>query len=119
MKPQEIVNKWINCYNEGDADALAAFYHENAVNDRVADAALEGRKKITERYKQEFASIRMQVKICNLHEAEPWVITEWEDQLGFRGCIFFHIENDKIIHQKSYWDSLSYQQKYNLPSSIH
>ena len=119
MKPKEIAKEWLECYNRGDADALSGFYHKDAVNDRVADTRLTGRDAIVEMYRQEFLATRMEVGLERLHEAGQWIILEWVDQYGFRGCVFFLIEDQRITHQKSYWDNLTYRQKYDLPSSIH
>lgn len=119
MSIKDIAMEWLRCYNQGDAKALSGFYHENAVNDRVADVALKGRDAIEQRYTDEFAVLRMQVSPEKVYEADPWIIVEWKDQLGFRGCLFFQFEDEKIIHQRSYWDTLTYQQKYNTTASIH
>ena len=119
MTANEIATAWLQTYNEGNAQALAQFYHPEAVHDRVADITLEGSAAIRKKYEEEFATARLQCRIENIHEADPWIILEWQDSMGFRGCVFFKIENQQIVHQKSYWDSLSYMKHYNLPSSIH
>jgi len=28
MSPRELIERWVELFNAGDADALAAFYHE-------------------------------------------------------------------------------------------
>ncbi len=47
--------------------------------------------------------------------ASEWVILEWKDPLGLRGCGFFQIKDDKIIFQRGYWDKLSFLKQHNLP----
>lgn len=119
MNPKEIAREWLQHYNSGDAGALAGFYHREAVNDRVASHSVQGVEAIKALYEEEFNTTRMECEIEHLHEDGPWVILEWKDALGFRGCVFFKIEDQKIVHQRSYWDTLGYMQHYNLPSSIH
>lgn len=119
MKAKAIITQWITTYNSGNADALAAFYHEEAINDRVAGPSVRGRAAIKALYEEEFATARMHCEVAHLHEDLPWVILEWKDAFGVRGCVFFQITENKIAHQRSYWDSLSYAKSYNLPTSIH
>lgn len=119
MKARELITSWIAAYNEGNAETLATFYHEEAVNDRISSHTVKGRKAIEQLYEEEFTTARMHCEIEHLHEDTPWVILEWKDTFGLRGCVFFHITDGKIRHQRSYWDTLSYARSYNLPSSIH
>ena len=46
---------------------------------------------------------------------KEWVILEWKDPLGLRGCGFFQIIDEKIKFQKGYWDKLSFLKLHNLP----
>jgi ketosteroid isomerase-like protein len=32
MRSRELVRDWVEAFNRGDAEAIAAFYHEDAVN---------------------------------------------------------------------------------------
>jgi SnoaL-like polyketide cyclase len=32
-----------------------------------------------------------------------------------RGCGFFHVQNDKIVFQRGYWDKLSFLKQHGLP----
>jgi ketosteroid isomerase-like protein len=43
MSPKELVERWVELFNAGDADALAALYHEDAVNHQVPESPVEGR----------------------------------------------------------------------------
>ncbi len=36
MKPKELVIKWVDAFNKGDANLIAEFYDVNAVNHQVA-----------------------------------------------------------------------------------
>lgn len=119
MTAKELITAWISAYNTGNAPELAEFYHEDAVNDRVSSHTVKGKQSIRKLYEEEFATARMQCEIEHLHFDTPWVILEWKDSFGLRGCVFFKIADNKIIHQRSYWDTLSYAKSYDLPSSIH
>ncbi|MFA9441544.1 nuclear transport factor 2 family protein [Uliginosibacterium sp. sgz301328] len=43
MAPRELVELWASAFNRADADGLAAFYAEDAVNHQVAEAPVRGR----------------------------------------------------------------------------
>jgi ketosteroid isomerase-like protein len=48
MTPTEIVGRWLELFNAGDADALAALYHDDAVNTESSRArSRAGRRSAT------------------------------------------------------------------------
>lgn len=115
MKPKELVKKWVEIFNTGDADLLAALYHENAINHQVANEPVIGRTAIHEMFKREFGSANMVCLVEQLFENGEWAILEWKDPLGLRGCGFFHVVNGKIKLQRGYWDKLSFLKQHDLP----
>lgn len=115
MKPKELILKWVEAFNEADADKIAEFYHEDAINHQVASKPVKGKKAIQEMFKNEFATAKMVCIIENIFEDGNWAIIEWIDPLGLRGCGFFQIIDDKIAFQRGYWDSLSFLRQHNLP----
>jgi ketosteroid isomerase-like protein len=115
MKPKELVKKWVEIFNRGDAGRIAELYHEDAVNHQVANEPIGGRKAIKEMFANEFASAEMTCIIENLFEDGEWAILEWSDPLGLRGCGFFHIIDGKIKLQRGYWDKLSFLRQHHLP----
>ena len=42
MTPRQLVTVWVEAFNRADADALAEFYTEDAVNHQVAEAPVHG-----------------------------------------------------------------------------
>ena len=42
MSPVDVVRKWVEAFNAGDADALAAMYAPDAVNHQVTQDPVEG-----------------------------------------------------------------------------
>jgi ketosteroid isomerase-like protein len=115
MKPKELVKAWIDAFNRADADELAAFYAENAVNHQVAEQPVEGRAAIRAMFAREFAAAEMVCIQENILEDGDWAILEWRDPKGLRGCGFFHVRNGKIQLQRGYWDKLSFLRLHNLP----
>ncbi len=115
MRPRELVRAWVEAFNRADADALAAFYAEDAVNHQVAEAPVKGREAIREMFASGFASATMVCLVENLFEDGEWAILEWRDPLGLRGCGFFHVVNDRIVFQRGYWDKLSFLRSRGLP----
>lgn len=115
MKPKEILLQWINAFNNSDPETISALYDDNAVNHQVADDPVIGRTAIKQMFENEFSQAEMICIIENIFEDGEWVILEWKDPLGLRGCGFFHIINDKIVFQRGYWDKLSFLKQHNLP----
>lgn len=102
-------------FNRGDADALAAFYSEDAVNHQVAEAPVEGREAIRALFRSAFATTEMVRLVENIFEDGEWAILERRDPKGFRGCGFFHVVGSKIAFQRGYWDKLSFLRPHKLP----
>ena len=42
MKPKEVLEKWIDCFNKADAYHIAELYATNAVNHQVANEPIIG-----------------------------------------------------------------------------
>lgn len=115
MRPKELIIKWVEAFNAGDAATIAAMYHEDAVNHQVANEPVSGTTAIGKMFEEEFAAADMTCIIENIFEDGEWGILEWKDPLGLRGCGFFHIRQSKIIFQRGYWDKLSFLRQHKLP----
>lgn len=115
MTPKQLIAQWVETFNRGDADALAAFYADDAVNHQVANDPVVGRPAIHAMFAREFAAAKMVCLIENLFEDGEWAILEWRDPLGLRGCGFFHVRDGRIIFQRGYWDKLSFLRMHGLP----
>jgi limonene-1,2-epoxide hydrolase len=110
-----IIQNWVSLFNKGDSDAIAQLYHKDAINHQVANETVVGQAAIQKMFENEFAQANMTCIIENLFEDKDWVILEWKDPLGLRGCGFFQIVNDKIKFQRGYWDKLSFLKMHGLP----
>ena len=115
LTPKQIVQKWVEAFNNGNVDALSELYHIDAVNHQVANAPVEGREAIRQMFEHEFSQANMVCIVENLFEDQEWAILEWKDPLGLRGCGFFHVQEGKIVFQRGYWDKLSFLKLHNLP----
>jgi limonene-1,2-epoxide hydrolase len=118
MRPRELVLAFVEAFNRGDPDEMAALYTESAVNHQVALEPVEGRAAIREMFAREFDQAKMVCVVENIFEDGQWAILEWKDPLGLRGCGFFRIEEDKIAFQRGYWDRLSFLKAHSLPLEI-
>lgn len=116
MTPRELVHAWVEAFNRADADALAAFYAEGAINHQVAEAPVHGRAAIRQMFASGFASATMVCIVENMFEDGEWAILEWRDPLGLRGCGFFHVIDGQIDFQRGYWDKLTFLRIQGLPS---
>jgi limonene-1,2-epoxide hydrolase len=115
MRPKEIIEQWVEAFNEGDAEKITNFYHSDAINHQVANDPVEGKDAIFKMFKTEFSQAEMICIVENIFEDNDWGILEWKDPLGLRGCGFFQIENNKIKFQRGYWDRLSFLRQHKLP----
>lgn len=115
MKPKEVLKKWIELFNEADADAIVELYHTDAVNHQVANEPVTGKEAIRNMFASEFSTADMTCIPENIFEDGEWAILEWKDPLGLRGCGFFQIVDSKIKFQRGYWDKLSFLRMHNLP----
>jgi len=59
MRPKELVKVWVEAVNRADADGLAAFYAESAINHQVAESPVEGCAAIRAMFAREFANAEM------------------------------------------------------------
>lgn len=110
-----IIENWVATFNKADAEALSAFYHDDAINHQVNQDPVEGREAIREKFEKEFATVEMVCIIENIFVDGEWAILEWKDPLGLRGCGFFHIIDNRIKFQRGYWDMLSFLRQHKLP----
>ena len=115
MKPKDVVVKWVDAFNAGNAEEIAGLYHPDAVNHQVANEPVKGRKAIGEMFAAEFRMAEMTCLPENIFEDGDWAILEWKDPLGLRGCGFFQVIDGKIKFQRGYWDRLSFLRLHNLP----
>ena len=118
MKPKELIQIWVNHFNNGNSEEIADLYHEDAINHQVANEPVIGQQAIKKMFKEEFTKFEMTCIVENLFEDGDWVILEWKDPLELRGCGFFQIIDGKIKFQRGYWDKLSFLKKHNLPIEI-
>jgi len=115
MKSTELIREWVKLFNNGDADALAEMYHDDAMNHQVAHEPISGKDAIRDSLRKEFEQADMTCIIENIFEDGEWGIMEWKDPLGLRGCGFFHFIDGKIKLQRGYWDKLSFLRQHDLP----
>lgn len=115
MSPKEILEKWIDAFNKADLEKIADLYDDNAINHQVANEPVIGKKAIREMFAKEFQTAVMTCVPENIFQDGEWVILEWKDPNGLRGCGFFQMRNNKIVFQRGYWDKLSFLKLHNLP----
>lgn len=115
ITPKARVAAWVEAFNAGDADALAAMYHEDAVNHQVAESPVVGREAIRTMFAKEFAAAKMVCLVENLFADGEWAILEWRDPLGLQGSGFFRVVDGRIVFQRGYWDKLSFLRQHGLP----
>jgi len=115
MEPRELVKNWVAAFNRADADEMATFYAEDAVNHLVVQDPVVGRDAIREMFAREFGRATMVCEIENIFQDGDWAILEWNDPKGLRGCGFFNVVGDRIVFQRGYFNELSFLRQQGLP----
>lgn len=108
MSAKNVVETWVQRFNTGDVEGLAALYATDAVNHQVVMAPLEGRDAIRTMFEIEFGRAQMTCIVENLFDCGDWAILEWSDPNGLRGCGLFQVRDGLIVFQRGYFDQLSF-----------
>jgi limonene-1,2-epoxide hydrolase len=116
VSPTELIREWIALFNAADIDGLSNMYDENAVNEQAVLAEpLRGRAAIRELLEKDFSRANMVCIEERVYECGDTAILQWKDPIGLQGCGFFQFRGDKIIHQKGYFDQLTFFRAQGLP----
>ena len=115
MRPRELIEAWVEAFNERDVERLSAFYSDNATNYQIPEIPVAGRAAIRTMFENAFALAEMVCIPENIFEDGEWGILEWRDPLGLRGCGFFHVVDGHIVIQRGYWDKLTFLRIHRLP----
>lgn len=109
MSLTNLIRNWINHFNAGDIEGLIAMYAEDAVNEQaVLSEPLRGRTAIRELFEADFARAKMVCIEEKVYECGDTAILQWRDPIGLQGCGFFQFKDDRIVHQKGYFDQLTF-----------
>ena len=116
MTPTELMREWIRRFNAADIDGLTQLYAENVVNDQaVFSEPLVGRDAVRELLEIDFGRAKMECIEERIYECGDTAILQWKDPSGLKGCGFFQFKDGQIIHQKGYFDQLSFFKANRLP----
>lgn len=116
MTPTELIRQWIAYFNAADIDSLVNMYAEDAVNEQaVFDEPLCGRDAIRQLLEIDFARARMVCIEERVYECGDTAILQWKDPVGLKGCGFFQFRDGQIVHQKGYFDQLTFFRAQGLP----
>ena len=85
MEPRESIRGWVSAFSRGDADAMADFYAEDAINHPVVRDPVVGREAIREMFDAGCSCATMACRIENLFQDGDWAILGWSDPN--RGCV--------------------------------
>jgi hypothetical protein len=116
MTPKELIRIWVDKFNQADIEGLTELYAEDALNDQVVfSEPIKGRTAIRKLFELEFSRAKMVCIEETIYECGDTGILQWRDPLGLRGCGFFQVIKDKIIHQKGCFDQLTFFKVQGLP----
>ena len=116
MTPKELVREWIKRFNAGEIDGLLELYAVDAINEKaVFSKPLEGQNEIRFNLELDFSRAKMECIEERIYECGDTAILQWKDPKGLQGCGFFKFQNELIVHQKGYYDQLSFFKAQGLP----
>ncbi|MCB1581695.1 MAG: nuclear transport factor 2 family protein [Marinicella sp.] len=119
MTPTELIELWVERFNQADVEGLVALYAANAINDQVVfNEPLVGKPAIKDMFELEFSRATMVCIKEKIYQCDDTVILQWRDPLGLRGCGFFQVDDNLIVHQKGYFDQLTFFKIQQLPLPI-
>ncbi|MBO7370592.1 MAG: nuclear transport factor 2 family protein [Campylobacter sp.] len=98
---KELIAKYMEVFNAKNAEALGEFYNKNAVIQRTNGEPMFGWDELFGYIKKDLQSAKAR-KADNIFEDGEWVILEWSETGGKRGCKIFKIVGEKILVQKNY-----------------
>jgi hypothetical protein len=112
--PKQVVTEWAAAFNQSDAAAGAALYHEDATNIRVPfGEPLRGRRAMLENFIEFFRAFPdsyTRSRAFSRMVTGPSCRT-----FTLRGCGFFQIVDCKIRSQRGYWDRATGFNQLGLP----
>ncbi|PKL60743.1 MAG: steroid delta-isomerase, partial [Methanomicrobiales archaeon HGW-Methanomicrobiales-4] len=59
MEPKEVLQTFVQAFNNADVETLAGLYHDDAVNHQVAEQPIKGREAIRKMFADSFAEADM------------------------------------------------------------
>lgn len=116
MTPTELMREWIRRFNAADIEGLVDLYAEDIVNEQaVCSEPLVGRAAVRRMLEVDFGRAKMECIEERIYECGDTAILQWKDPAGFKGCGFFRFRDGRIIHQKGYFDQLSFFRANGVP----
>lgn len=68
MRPNELIENWVDCFNKGNAEMISEFYHEDAIYHQVTNEPIIGKKAFRKMFENEFNQAEMTCIIENIFE---------------------------------------------------
>lgn len=74
LKSKEVVQLWVDAFNEYDVEIITALYHENATNHQVVDEPVMGVEVIRIMFTVEFSTAGMTAIMGNIFKDGQWAV---------------------------------------------
>jgi hypothetical protein len=69
-----LVEKWVEAFDRDDADKIAEFYSEEAINHQAAESPIQSKAAIKDMFAREFAQAEMTCIVENLFLHGEWAL---------------------------------------------
>jgi hypothetical protein len=117
MTPKQQILQWVERFNQGDVEALANMYAQDAVIHQTPIGFIEGRENIRKMFQDEFNQYDMVCLVDGLFVEYDVCVLEWKDPKGLRGCSIFRFDQGLIRFQRGYWDMLSFSNQQDISTN--
>ncbi len=68
MRPKEVLQRFVDVFNQADAEALSLLYAEDAINHQITSEPVQGRDNIKKFFEDEFEQAKMVCIVENMFE---------------------------------------------------
>lgn len=115
MQPTDVIERWVEAFNDADPSRVVALYAEKATLHVVFAEPLEGKEAIKALFTAYFGSGKLHCIVQKMHCAGEWAIMEWLDANGLPGVNIYRVVGGLIVTQRNYFDQLSYFRRMGIP----
>jgi ketosteroid isomerase-like protein len=68
IRPKEVIQKFVELFNQADAKSLAELYHDDAFNHQVANEPVIGKATFRKMFEEEFTAAEIKCIVENIFE---------------------------------------------------
>ncbi|MFO0592031.1 MAG: nuclear transport factor 2 family protein [Polyangiaceae bacterium] len=116
MTNVNVIEQWVERFNNRDVDGCAELYSEDALLHVTFVDPVQGRAAIRGMFEGYFSAAPMHCIVKRMYSADGGrVVLEWQDKVGLLGVNIYDLVDGQIRHQRNYFDQMSFFRLNGLP----